>query len=1089
MAVTLTLTSLVTNDRIVANFSDITLPKYARMGEIYVVNGVLYVYADLDGTGVGRWFPLTNRKLAYTFDQTEELFDWHIPYNFSIPPTPNLEVIVYNQFEEVVPFDYTVNVNEGSIDLNFKTPTSGRAYLVDDHRDSFELLEEIHIGSKNLVVAKDPNNANQYYVEIHGTNINVEKNGNTSLSGSLVIGGTVSINDDVVVQGNLQVHGSTNIDGNLTIKGTNVNIQTNTLNVSDNIITINKGYIGSPVSNVGLEVDRGTEGILPLITFDEQNDMVVIPVKNGLHFIQDEVAGKKFVEGLVNLETNRAIASETALKSFIDIEKNRIDNILNLSTADADNFKEIVDLIKSVDTTNDAVFAGYVSSNNEWNTTLSNNLNSEINRAKTVEGSLGDLNTTNKNNLVSSINELQSSLLSTKTLLTTKIEFEENRATVAETNLNNRISNEISVRESDVNNLKTDLNTEVSRATAYEQFLLNKINNETLARESVLDGTSTSLVNEIDRAKQAENSLQLAIDSEKETRENSILTLSSHLNQEITRSTNFDNSLQTQLDNEKSKRETDITVLTNNLASEVIRSTNEEVLLKNQIDLEILDRTNAVSTINANLDSQSNRISAVNTSLQNLISEEKTLRIADVTKLTDDLLYEVNRSTGVETSLQQSIALEKSIRENNVSTLNTNITSEINRATLAETTIQTNLTKEKTDRESAINVVTQSLTSEVNRAMASEASLNTLINDEKLTRVNAVTVLTNKIDSEINRATTSESSLQSAITKEKNDRESAISAVIQSLTSEVTRATTTETSLQSTLVAERNTRESAINSLIASINTEKSRVDSILMSSSADKDSFAEIVTLINSVSTDSSSSFAGYVTSNNAVISNILDGTTPVSKANSLTKPVTISLAGDVVGEVIFNGSANVTLNTVVGDSSHSHSIATVNGLQAALDGKQPFNVSTVIDSVYVHTDNNYTTADKNKLSGIQTGAQVNTITSVAGRVGDVVLNIGDISITSTVTPSTSAMYDLGTSTKKFKDLYIGNGIYIGNYLITVDSTSGVLSTTNTTLPPGSPKPNILMSSDVGVTVQAHNSELDNFGTFNDFISGLNGL
>lgn len=62
-----------------------------------------------------------------------------------------------------------------------------------------------------------------------------------------------------------------------------------------------------------------------------------------------------------------------------------------------------------------------------------------------------------------------------------------------------------------------------------------------------------------------------------------------------------------------------------------------------------------------------------------------------------------------------------------------------------------------------------------------------------------------------------------------------------------------------------------------------------------------------------------------------------------------------------------------------------------------QPYNVNTVIDASYVHTDNNYTTTEKNKLSGIATGAEVNTVDSVNTKTGVVVLNADDISDTLT--------------------------------------------------------------------------------------------
>ena len=59
---------------------------------------------------------------------------------------------------------------------------------------------------------------------------------------------------------------------------------------------------------------------------------------------------------------------------------------------------------------------------------------------------------------------------------------------------------------------------------------------------------------------------------------------------------------------------------------------------------------------------------------------------------------------------------------------------------------------------------------------------------------------------------------------------------------------------------------------------------------------------------------------------------------ANSAVKLATartITLGGDASGSVSFDGSSNVTLNVNVVDDSHNHTIANVDGLQDALDGK----------------------------------------------------------------------------------------------------------------------------------------------------------
>lgn len=84
--------------------------------------------------------------------------------------------------------------------------------------------------------------------------------------------------------------------------------------------------------------------------------------------------------------------------------------------------------------------------------------------------------------------------------------------------------------------------------------------------------------------------------------------------------------------------------------------------------------------------------------------------------------------------------------------------------------------------------------------------------------------------------------LQAAIEQESEDRASAISA-------------------------EQSARQTADSSLQSQIDTEKGRIDAILLASDADKNSFAEIVSLINSVDTTNDAAFASYVLSNDAAL------------------------------------------------------------------------------------------------------------------------------------------------------------------------------------------------------------------------------
>lgn len=75
-----------------------------------------------------------------------------------------------------------------------------------------------------------------------------------------------------------------------------------------------------------------------------------------------------------------------------------------------------------------------------------------------------------------------------------------------------------------------------------------------------------------------------------------------------------------------------------------------------------------------------------------------------------------------------------------------------------------------------------------------------------------------------------------------------------------------------------------------------------------------------------------------------------------------------------------------------------TLTGNKSLADlGIEPANANIVKDENYVHTDCNFTGTLKTKLEGIETGAQVNTVTSVNGKIGAVVLTNTDLNAIST--------------------------------------------------------------------------------------------
>ena len=139
-----------------------------------------------------------------------------------------------------------------------------------------------------------------------------------------------------------------------------------------------------------------------------------------------------------------------------------------------------------------------------------------------------------------------------------------------------------------------------------------------------------------------------------------------------------------------------------------------------------------------------------------------------------------------------------------------------------------------------------------------------------------------------------DSGLQSQITQEIADRQADVDAEEQ-------RALAAEGLLSGRLdvleadPVEKSYVDSQDSGLQSQIDTEKGRIDAILLSADADKDSFAEIVSLINSVDTTNDQAFAGYVASNDAALAqevsdrqsgdNALSGRLDVLEADPTTK------------------------------------------------------------------------------------------------------------------------------------------------------------------------------------------------------------
>ncbi len=142
-------------------------------------------------------------------------------------------------------------------------------------------LNSVASNANNFVL---PNN-NVTNASVSGSTLTLTRQGNTSVtftntdttfsagSGLSLSGTTFSVDSTVVrTTGTQSIAGTKTFTGDVTFSGTTTYINTQTLNIGDNIITLNADYTGSsPSQNAGIEIGRGSATNKTLL-WDEGND-------------------------------------------------------------------------------------------------------------------------------------------------------------------------------------------------------------------------------------------------------------------------------------------------------------------------------------------------------------------------------------------------------------------------------------------------------------------------------------------------------------------------------------------------------------------------------------------------------------------------------------------------------------------------------------------------------------------------------------------------------------------------------------------------------------------------------------------------
>ena len=243
--------------------------------------------------------------------------------------------------------------------------------------------------------------------------------------------------------------------------------------------------------------------------------------------------------------------------------------------------------------------------------------------------------------------------------------------------------------------------------------------------------------------------------------------------------------------------------------------------------------------------------------------------IKDAAKLLEAKQYADEKVAAIP-SVDLSGYYTKSEIDSEVSGLESSISSEQSRAMAAESALQSGLSQAVSSVTIAVNSLQSQITQENSRAQAAEGVLDG--------RLDVIEPKVTAIESDMADLEGYNLDLRNDLDQEISDRAAADSAKLVEAKaytdSKIAAIPSTDLSGFYTK-SEIDSKESALDSKIS---TEKGRVDAILLASDADKDTFAEIVQLINQVDTTNDQAFAAFALATNDSLES-LDGRLDVAE------------------------------------------------------------------------------------------------------------------------------------------------------------------------------------------------------------------
>ncbi len=188
--------------------------------------------------------------------------------------------------------------------------TSGKR-ITDSAGVNVQFGNPIHMNSNKITNLGTPSSSNdaatKAYVDSQVSSISTSsiESGNTNISVVDSGTGTVTVTVDGTTALTVDANGVT-VAGNFTVSGTQTVVNSNTISLADNIITLNSDATGNPTQNAGIDVERGDEANTQ-IRWNEGTDKWTF-TNDGAVYYPIAVGTDDLAEGSTNLYFTQARA-------------------------------------------------------------------------------------------------------------------------------------------------------------------------------------------------------------------------------------------------------------------------------------------------------------------------------------------------------------------------------------------------------------------------------------------------------------------------------------------------------------------------------------------------------------------------------------------------------------------------------------------------------------------------------------------------------------------------------------------------------------------------------------------------------------